>query len=95
MLLSEEVAKKSLNFVYSILYHDKVYDKIKSNIMIGLGDLFHRYPFMIRTQIKKIFQCLESESNYLKQTTITVLSHLILSDFLKIESEIYTLILLL
>ena len=87
MILNKTKAIQNLPLLYNILKHDRVSEKIKSNIVIGIGDLFRRFP-KIHLDIKILFNCLKSDSSFLKKTTIRVLSFLILNDYLKIKTDI-------
>lgn len=94
MILNTKTAQENLPLLYDLLKAQKISEKIKSNIIIGIGDLFHRYPNLLNPKIRELFSCLKSTKN-LKRTTITVLSHLILNDYVKIKAEIADFVLLL
>ena len=94
MILNTKTAQENLPLLYDLLKNLKISEKIKSNIIIGIGDLFHRYPNLLNPKIRELFSCLKSTKN-LKRTTITVLSHLILNDYVKIKAEIADFVLLL
>ncbi len=95
MILNKNQTKEKLGILYDILKHENISEKIKSNVIIGIGDLFCRFPNLLNLQIRNLFDCLNSESKFLKRTTITVLSHLILNDYMKIKTEIVFFVMLL
>lgn len=88
MLLSEDLALKNLDFFYNLLNKTELNENLKTNVIIIFGDLYHRYPNLLNKNIKYIFRCIKSNSNTVRRTTVTVLSHLILNDYIKIKAEI-------
>jgi condensin complex subunit 1 len=68
---------------------------IKTNILVALGDLIHRYPNVIERFMVKIFDCLKDRDANVRKTTLLVLTHLILNDMLKVKNEIAELAILL
>ena len=62
---------------------------------MGLGDLFHQYPNILKDHMTILFNFLKSSSTFIKKTIITVLSHLVLNDYMKIKREIFDFVLLL
>ena len=62
MILNKKISKKNLQLLYDILDHENIPENFKSNVIIGIGDLFKRYDNLIEKEIKKLFSSLYSKS---------------------------------
>lgn len=68
---------------------------IKTNIIISIGDLLHKYPNIVIPYTNKVYSNLHDNDMQVRKTTMMVLTHLILNDMMKIRGEICEVALLL
>lgn len=61
---------------------------LKINSIVYIGDLIHIHPNSLKDYMPRLFKCLQSPSKDIRRTVVTVLSHLILNDYVKIKNEI-------
>jgi len=67
----------------------------KTNILISLGDLIQRHPNVTEPYTSNLYENLRDADVNVRKTTLMVITHLILINYLKIKSEICHLALLL
>lgn len=68
---------------------------IKTNMIISLGDLLHKYPNLVEPYTNTVYSNLHDKESEVRKTTMMVLTHLILNDMMKIRGEISEIALLL
>lgn len=88
MIVSKKICADNIAFLFDILEDPKRNQQLASNIIIYIGDLFHRFPNILNSYMSRIFIFVRSQSVILRRTTLIVLSHLILNDFIKMKAEI-------
>lgn len=88
MLLSEEFCLRHLNLLLSALQKEDFDPGLQTNLVIALGDLFHKHPNRISPYLQVLSKGLRSGSEQIRLTALTVLSHLILNDFFKPKGEL-------
>lgn len=87
MTVSSIVCEQNLQLLFTILELSED-DGIKANIIIALGDMTFRFPNLIEPWTSRIYSRLRDESVSVRQTTLTVLTHLILNDMVKVKGQI-------
>ncbi|EFA84988.1 condensin-2 complex subunit D3 [Heterostelium album PN500] len=87
MCVQSDLCSKQLPLIFTIL-KESPYDNVKCNIIIGLGDLVVRFPNLIEPYSKHIYERLRDANADVRNTTVMVLTHLILNGMLKPKSHI-------
>jgi len=88
MCADEQLCAASLGLAFSLLKNKAVDAIIKSNILIGLGDLFHRFPNILGSKIGEVYLALEDPDVRVRKTCLMVVTHLVLNDMLKVCADI-------
>ena len=88
MLASQSITQEYLPILYQLLGSPQSITQTWKIITIGLGDLFHQYPQLINQNIQVLFKLLSSNDKEVQRVSISVLSHLILNDYMKVKAEI-------
>ena len=52
------------------------------------GDLSFRFPNTVEPWTPRMYACLRDESSFVRSNTLTVLTHLILNDMIKVKGQI-------
>lgn len=87
MCVSSQVCKKNLDLIFNML--DSNADAIvKTNILIGIGDLYHRYPNILERYLHLVYKSLSDTDTRVRKTCLMVITHLVLNDMLKVKAEI-------
>jgi len=87
MVVSSDFCEKNLNMLFALL-KCKIDPITKTNIIISIGDLIHRYPNVTEPYTSNLYQNLQDENTNVRKTTLMVITHLILNDMLKLKGEI-------
>ncbi|XP_065559402.1 condensin complex subunit 1-like [Artemia franciscana] len=87
MLVSWKYCDLHLQLLFTILERTTE-PTIRGNIIIALGDMSFRFPNLIEPWTPRIYARLRDNSNYVRKTTLTVLTHLILNDMVKVKGQI-------
>jgi len=85
MCISEDFCKRHIDLLISLLGNQRIDPVIKNNVLITLGDLLHRYPNTIEPFSTMLYRCLRDNNVGVKKTSLMVITHLILSDMLKVK----------
>lgn len=88
MMVSSSLCSDYLGLVFATVETPGICPSFASNAIIYLGDLFHKHPNILNAHMPRLFNCLKSKSPMIRRTSVTVLSHLILNDFVKLKAEI-------
>ncbi|KRX03620.1 Armadillo-type fold [Pseudocohnilembus persalinus] len=94
MCTSTKFCKDNLHLLFDLLYSD-VDEIIKTNVIVSMGDLLHKYQNLLTPYIDKVYSNLHDKNLQVRKTTMMVLTHLILNDMMKIKGEICEVALLL
>merc|ERR550532_2698974 len=87
MLVSEKFCEDNLQVLFTIL--EKSRDPvIRANTIIAAGDLSFRFPNTVEPWTPRMYACLRDDSPKVRSNTLTVLTHLILNDMIKVEGQI-------
>ncbi|XP_066912331.1 condensin complex subunit 1-like [Clytia hemisphaerica] len=87
MMVSSEFCDQHLQLVFTILEKSE-FAIVRSNMMITLGDLCFRFPNLIEPWTPNLYARLRDESVEVRKTAVTILTHLILNDMLKVKGQI-------
>jgi len=87
MLVSDEFCSTHLQLLFTVLEKSEE-PVIRANLIIALGDLSFRYPNTLEPWTPKMYQRLHDTSVIVRSNTLTVLTHLILNDMIKVKGQI-------
>jgi len=87
MLVSSEFADKHLRLIFTML-EKEIAPVIRANLIIALGDLSFRFPNNVEPWTPKMYARLHDMSIKVRSNTLTVLTHLILNDMIKVKGQI-------
>jgi condensin complex subunit 1 len=88
MLVSSEYCKSRIDRLFNLLSMKTFDSKVKSNILLCIGDLYKRFPTILDSFHNKFFLNLSCENSYVRRHCLRVISHLALNDMIKIRGEI-------
>jgi len=87
MLVSNEYCDKHLQLLFTVL--EKATEPvIRANLIIALGDLSFRFPNTVEPWTPRMYARLHDEAISVRSNTLTVLTHLILNDMIKVKGQI-------
>eukprot|EP00092_Neocalanus_flemingeri_P032797 GFUD01035670.1.p1 GENE.GFUD01035670.1~~GFUD01035670.1.p1 ORF type:complete len:1485 (+),score=509.47 GFUD01035670.1:55-4509(+) len=87
MLVSSEFCDKHLQLLFTVL--EKATEPvIRANLIIALGDLSFRFPNTVEPWTPRMYARLHDDSISVRSNTLTVLTHLILNDMIKVKGQI-------
>jgi len=87
MLVSSDFCDKHLQLLFTVL--EKATEPvIRANLIIALGDLSFRFPNTVEPWTPRMYARLHDESTSVRSNTLTVLTHLILNDMIKVKGQI-------
>ncbi|CAL4065931.1 unnamed protein product, partial [Meganyctiphanes norvegica] len=87
MMVSSEVCEDNLQLLFTILEKSEE-PVIRANVVIALGDLSFRFPNQTEPWTPKIYARLRDHCPMVRRNTLTVLTHLILNDMIKVKGQI-------
>jgi condensin complex subunit 1 len=88
MLVSPEYCQSRIDRMFDLLSLKGFDSKVKSNLLICIGDLYKRFPTILDNYHQKFFLNLSSDNSYVRRHCLRVISHLALNDMIKIRGEI-------
>lgn len=87
MAVSEEFCEKHLQLLFTILQNSPQ-PSVRGDVIIALGDLSFRFPNLVEPWTSHLYNRLRDVNLDVRKNTITVLSHLILNDMIKVKGQI-------
>ncbi|XP_047488430.1 condensin complex subunit 1-like isoform X2 [Penaeus chinensis] len=87
MMISSDLCEDNLQLLFTILEKSEDH-AIRANIVIALGDLSFRFPNQLEPWTPRIYARLRDGSPKVRQNTLTILTHLILNDMVKVKGQI-------
>ena len=87
MLVSSEFCEQNLQLLFTVLERS-VEPVIRANLIIALGDMSFRFPNTVEPWTPRMYARLHDESVSVRSNTLTVLTHLILNDMIKVKGQI-------
>ena len=94
MCISPKFCEDHIPFLFELLESD-INPSLKLNVIAGFGDLVNRFPNVLNKYINKFFNCLHDRETQVCRYAMTVISHLVLNDMLRIKGEIVDICMLL
>ena len=95
MLINSDFCKNNINFIFDLLNNDTIPSDLKLNVCLSFGDLVNRFPNIMISEVNKFFEGLHSPHTDVVKYTLTVISHLVLNDMLKMKGEVVDICMLL
>ncbi len=95
MCISGKFCEDNLPFLFDLLNSEVIDPNLKLNVCVAFGDFINRFPNILQKQVNKFFNCLHSKSAQVARYSMTVISHLVLNDMLKLKGEVVDICLLL
>ncbi|KAF2368286.1 Condensin complex subunit 1 C-terminal [Trinorchestia longiramus] len=87
MMVSADCCEENLQLLFTIL--EKSEDSvIQGNIIIALGDLSFRFPNLVEPWTPRLYARLRADCCSVRHNALTVLTHLILNDMVKVKGQI-------
>ena len=89
MCINENFCKQNITPIFSLLTSETFID-IKPNICVAYADFFNKFSNIVQVHLKDYFKCLRDNksSDIMKRYIMTIISHLVLNDMLKLKGEI-------
>ena len=87
MLVSGPLCDKYLQLLFTILEKSSL-PVVRANAIVSIGDLAFRFPNMIEPWTPHIYARLQDSDTVVRRNTLTVLTHLILNDMVKVKGHI-------
>ncbi|KAK8720459.1 hypothetical protein OTU49_013298, partial [Cherax quadricarinatus] len=84
MMVSSDICEENLQLIFTILEKSKE-AVIRGNTVIALGDLSFRFPNQLEPWIPRLYARLRDDSPKVRQNTLTILTHLVLNDMVKVK----------
>ena len=95
MLINQDFCKNNIQFIFDLLNNDIIPSDLKLNVCLSFGDLVNRFPNIMISEVSKFFEGLHSPHKEVVKYTLTVISHLVLNDMLKMKGEVVDICMLL
>ena len=83
MLVSSEFCEDNLQVFFTLLEKSPE-PVIRANLIVAAGDLSFRFPNTLEPWTPRMYACLRDASPLVRSNTLTVLTHLILNDMIKV-----------
>nr|XP_045604996.1 condensin complex subunit 1-like [Procambarus clarkii] len=87
MMVSSDICEENLQLLFTILEKSEE-AVIRANIVIALGDLSFRFPNQLEPWTPRLYARLRDDSPKVRQNTLTILTHLVLNDMVKVKGLI-------
>lgn len=89
MILSQKLCNENLQLLFTLM-EKSPNPKIRSQLILGIGDLVFRFPNALEPWTSHLyFPLRDTKSTAVRMNTIRVLSHLILKEMIKTRGQIY------
>ncbi|XP_075468792.1 condensin complex subunit 1 isoform X2 [Ascaphus truei] len=87
MMVSSDICDTHLRLLFTLLEKSPL-PRVRSNIMIALGDLSIRFPNLIEPWTPHLYARLRDPSRDVRKTSGLVMTHLILKDMVKVKGQV-------
>ena len=93
LCVSQVFCQTYLPLLVNVLDDAELPPPLRSNCIITLGDLIHRFPLLLEPYTDRLFPQLHSKAPSIKRISILTLTHLVLNDMLKMRGQLVEIIL--
>nr|XP_014349218.1 PREDICTED: condensin complex subunit 1 [Latimeria chalumnae] len=87
MMISTEFCDSQLRLLFTMLEKSPLH-RVRSNIVIALGDLSIRFPNLLEPWTPHLYSRLRDSCPSVRRTSAVVMTHLILKDLVKVKGQI-------
>ncbi|XP_053306330.1 condensin complex subunit 1 isoform X2 [Spea bombifrons] len=87
MMISSDFCDSHLRLLFTVL-EKSPFPRVRSNIMIALGDLSIRFPNLIEPWTPHLYARLRDPSRDVRKSSSLVMTHLILKDMVKVKGQV-------
>jgi condensin complex subunit 1 len=87
MSVSSSLCEQYLPLLFTTLRDEKI-SSVRISIVISLGDLCFRFPNSLEPWTQHIYSRLNDDDASLRYNVLTVLTHLVLNDMIKIKGQV-------
>jgi len=87
MCVSQAFCNENIKLLFDLLA-SRIDPRVKSTIIVCLGDLCNRFPNIMVQNNSDIFRLLHDKESHVRKNALMVISHLNLNDMLKLKGEI-------
>jgi condensin complex subunit 1 len=87
MLMSSEFCEKHLQLLFTLMEKSEE-DILRANLIVAMGDLSFRFPNTLEPWTPNMYGRLRDRSPLVRSNTLTVLTHLILNDMIKVMNMV-------
>ncbi|XP_034030416.1 condensin complex subunit 1 isoform X3 [Thalassophryne amazonica] len=87
MMISPSLCEENIRLMFTVLERSTL-PIVRANAIIALGDLTVRFPNILEPWTHNLYARLSDEVSSVRQTTVTVLTQLILKDVLKVKGQV-------
>ncbi|KRX04790.1 Armadillo-type fold [Pseudocohnilembus persalinus] len=93
MCISYKFCRENISYLFQLIdpkspFANELDNVIKTNILVGLGDLYRRYTNLLEPYLPLVYQTLQDKNNLVRKTSLMVITHLVLIDKLKVKAEV-------
>ena len=87
MLMSSTFCEENLQLLFTLMEKSEE-PVVRANLIVAAGDLSFRFPNTLEPWTPNMYSRLRDESWLVRSNTLTVLTHLILNDMIKVKGQI-------
>ena len=87
MLVSSKCCEEYLQLLFTVMEKSPE-PVIRANLIVATGDLSFRFPNTLEPWTPHMYRMLRDTSSQVRSNTLTVLTHLILNDMIKVKGQI-------
>ena len=87
MLVSPDFCERHLQLLFTLMERSEE-DALRGNLIVAAGDLSFRFPNVLEPWTPNMYARLRDPSPAVRSNTLTVLTHLILNDMIKVKGQI-------
>ena len=87
MLVSSKCCEEYLQLLFTVMEKSPE-PVIRANLVVATGDLSFRFPNTMEPWTPHMYKMLRDTSSHVRSNTLTVLTHLVLNDMIKVKGQI-------
>ena len=87
MLISSMCCEEYLQLLFTVMEKSPE-PVIRANLVVAAGDLSFRFPNTMEPWTPHMYKMLRDTSSHVRSNTLTVLTHLVLNDMIKVKGQI-------
>ncbi len=87
MLVSSSFCERHLRLLFTLMEKSEE-EALRANLVVAAGDLSFRFPNILEPWTPNMYARLRDHSSLVRGNTLTVLTHLILNDMVKVKGQV-------